>query len=275
MRRLRELRERVTGFEPKVATPLSPLPKPSFPKPKLRLEVEDLSHPGTQVFFANSDTLTALSKAVEAVLSILYDRTSFKDRVPPIRSITLYLLPMGGVAYTNGLDIDDDHKKITLSLEYIHSVSKRPKQPEQLGAEIQGVLVHEMVHCWQWNGLGTAPGGLIEGIADFVRLKAGFSPAHWKKETGGREWDAGYQVTGYFLEWIDSKFGEGSIRRLNLALQKKKYEESKFWNDLFGREVEDLWKEYSSSLKRETEREEQEEKAESNPSSNRQEGSDL
>lgn len=36
-----------------------------------------------------------------------------------------------------------------------------------------GVCVHEMVHCWQWNAKGTCPGGLIEGIADYVRLRSG------------------------------------------------------------------------------------------------------
>lgn len=43
-------------------------------------------------------------------------------------------------------------------------------------------MVHEMVHCWQRNAHGTAPGGLIEGIADWVRLKAGLVPPHWKRE---------------------------------------------------------------------------------------------
>ena len=31
--------------------------------------------------------------------------------------------------------------------------------------EIQGVLTHEMVHCFQYNAKETCPGGLIEGIA--------------------------------------------------------------------------------------------------------------
>ena len=96
---------------------------------------------------------------------------------------------MGGVAYTTGSDNDDNDKKIYFSLHYIHDVEKRLRQPGQPAAEIHGVIVHEMVHCWQWNGLGTAPGGLIEGIADFVRLKAGLAPLHWRR--GGGKWDAG------------------------------------------------------------------------------------
>ena len=47
----------------------------------------------------------------------------------------------------------------------------------------------DKVHCWQYNGKQTCPGGLIEGIADFVRLRDGLSPPHWEK--GGEHWDEG------------------------------------------------------------------------------------
>ena len=46
------------------------------------------------------------------------------------------------------------------------------------------------VHVWQYNGNNTAPGGLIEGIADWVRLKDGFIPPHWSR--GGDSWDDGF-----------------------------------------------------------------------------------
>ena len=158
---------------------------------------------------------------------------------------------MGGVAYTTGSDIDDDHKEIHFSLNYIKDIASERQQQE-----IQGVLVHEMVHCWQWNGLGTSPGGLIEGIADFVRLKAGLSPPHWKKEAGG-EWDAGYQHTGYFLEWIEENFGEGSVRNINASLQKRKYVEEEFWHQLFQKNVAELWAEYSKTLPKPKEEDEE------------------
>lgn len=154
---------------------------------------------------------------------------------------------MGGVAYTMGSDLDGDHKEIHFSLDYINGIpSARQKD------EVQGVLVHEMVHCWQWNAVGTAPGGLIEGIADFVRLKADLSPPHWKKEGGG-QWDAGYQHTGYFLEWIERSYGDGSVRKINHALKDKQYEEDDFWEQLFGKKISLLWKEYEGSLDEEQE----------------------
>ena len=152
---------------------------------------------------------------------------------------------MSGVAYTTGSSLDDDHKEIHFSLEYINQVPSDPSDRQR--DEIQGVLVHEMVHCWQWNAMGTAPGGLIEGIADFVRLKAGLSPPHWNKECDG-DWDAGYQHTGYFLEWLEDLHGEGTVRKINEGLREKRYVEDEFWNKLFGKSVCDLWDQYSKTF---------------------------
>ncbi|KAL6719871.1 hypothetical protein ACLMJK_001792 [Lecanora helva] len=221
-----------------------PRPRPTFPKPKLRLKVQDLGHHGTEVFFANINPTTVLSKAVETVLSLLYGSSRTNKHIPCTRSITLNLCSMDGVADTGGSELNDNDKTIRFSLNYIDNICKDP------GAEIQGVLVHEVVHCWQWNGLDSAPGGLIEGIADFVRMKAGLSPGHWKKEAG-EKWDAGYQTTGYFLEWIESKFGTGSVIKINQALQDEKYQEKSFWHGLFGADVTDLWERYSKSLEEE------------------------
>ena len=63
---------------------------------------------------------------------------------------------MRGVAYTTG---DHHNKEIHFSLDYIKDSANRSRD------EILGVLVHEVVHCYQYNAKGTCPGGLIEGIA--------------------------------------------------------------------------------------------------------------
>lgn len=230
-----------------------PHPKPTFPTPKLRLKIQDLNHPGAHVFTSNSNISTALSAAVESVLAILY-RSNVS--IPPTRSVTLILRSMPGVAYTTGSTLDEDHKEIHFSLDYISNISSKRQHDE-----IQGVLVHEMVHCWQWNALGTAPGGLIEGIADYVRLKADLSPPHWRRESGG-DWDAGYQHTGYFLEWLEVKYGEVSVMRINENLRETKYLEKVFWEKLFGKGVKELWKDYSTHMTAEEKTEELEVKEE-------------
>ena len=153
----------------------------SWRVPRLLLKVRDVSHEGAIRYFEATNTHQLLTKAVIGVLSTLYTHGT-----APLtqRSVTLILRRMDGVAYTTGSDLDNDHKEIHISLEYLSRI------PEALiKEEIEGVVRHEMVHCWQYDGQGTAPGGLIEGIADWVRLKAGFCPPHWKR--GGDKWDDG------------------------------------------------------------------------------------
>lgn len=222
-----------------------PHPKPSTPTPKLRLKITELTHDGAQIFFKTTNPVTVLSDAVTTVLQTLYNPVESQKTIPGTRSVTLILRPMDGVAYTQGSDLDNDHKEIHFSLDYIAKCALDTTKRQH--DEIAGVLVHEMVHAWQWNALGTAPGGLIEGIADFVRLRAALSPPHWKKEAGG-DWDAGYQHTAYFLEWIEGRFGDGCVKRINETLRTKKYEEEGFWKGLFGQTVENLWMEYSKEL---------------------------
>lgn len=71
---------------------------------------------------------------------------------------------MNGVAYTRGSELDDDHKEIHLNVNHCETNKQRVEN------EILGVLVHEMVHCFQYNGKGSCPGGLIEGIAGLFRI---------------------------------------------------------------------------------------------------------
>lgn len=107
-----------------------------------------------------------------------------------------------------------------------------------------------MVHCFQGNCEGTAPGGLIEGIADFVRLKAGLSPPHWNRapENRGRTWDEGYQKTAWFLEWLEQKRGLGTVSYMNHIMRRQhKYHEESFWKGIFGVSVDKLWSEYKET----------------------------
>ncbi|KAF2245539.1 plant basic secretory protein, partial [Trematosphaeria pertusa] len=210
-------------------------------KPLLRLELRDLSSDGSRAFLRLLHASTALEDAVDAVLRLLY--TGLETHcIPPTRSITLVLRSMPGVAYTTGLDIDDDHKEIHFSTDYINHVPDTRKKEE-----MQGVIVHEMVHCWQHNARGTAPGGLIEGIADWVRLKAGYAPPHWKRRSDCN-WDAGYERTGYFLEWLEEEHGADIVRKINEGLRGCEYDSDAFWGSCCGKKIDELWKEYKASL---------------------------
>lgn len=232
------------------ATDSRPAPKDlwlsAFAPPKLRLEVRDLGHAGSKIFLKSVVPSTALEFAVQKVLERLYHSPNFPHTtMPGTRSVTLIIRSMEGVAYTTGSDLDGDHKEIHFSAEYINGIAADRKADE-----ILGVLTHEMVHCYQYNGRGACPGGLIEGIADWVRLMCNLGPPHWKREWDEkRKWDAGYQHTAYFLEYIESRYGEGTIRKLNEKLRTDRYEEKRFWTELLGRPVEQVWQDYGEVLK--------------------------
>jgi hypothetical protein len=116
---------------------------PTFPLPKLRLEIRDLNHAGSEAFLGAVIASKALSTSVKSVLQLLYHSPdSPTTTVPPTRSVTLILRSMDGVAYTTGSDLDSDHKEIHFSLDYIHRAIPSSRKTH----EIMGVLTHEMVH---------------------------------------------------------------------------------------------------------------------------------
>ncbi|KAL4915544.1 hypothetical protein BDW62DRAFT_188414 [Aspergillus aurantiobrunneus] len=288
-----------TSEEPSTATN-STAHIPKLPSPKFHLEIHDLRHPASQFFLVSiPDLASTLETALSAIIQNLYTpptpdtatttaaptnttpkrkhRPTFTPSLPPTRSVTVLLRDVGGVAYTTGKELDNDHKEIHISLQYIQHCRTKADPL----AELVGVLTHELVHCYQYaaprasldgkpdDSTPRAPGGLIEGVADFVRLKAGLSPPHWSRPTSAKErpekWDSGYQHTAYFLAWLeDVRIGRGAVGLLNDRLCRVGYVgggDSKgakenggskkgegFWRALYGADIDELWDEYGSWL---------------------------
>ncbi|KAK4847628.1 hypothetical protein QYF36_004118 [Acer negundo] len=171
-----------------------------------------------------------LSSATNFIWRI-FQQTTATDR-KNVQKVSLFIDNMDGVAYTiNG--------EIHVSAKYIGSYSGDVKR------EITGVLYHEMTHIWQWNGNGKAPAGLIEGIADYVRLKANYAPSHWVKPGQGDRWDQGYDVTARFLDYCNS-LRNGFVAELNKKMRSG-YSGS-YFVDLLGKNVDQLWKEYKAKF---------------------------
>ncbi|KAF7811033.1 plant basic secretory protein (BSP) family protein [Senna tora] len=147
-----------------------------------------------------------------------------------VQKVSLFVEDKDGVAYTT-------NNEIHLSSRYVGSYTG------DLRREVSGVLYHEMTHVWQWDGNGQANGGLIEGIADFVRLKAGYAPSHWVKPGQGDKWDQGYDVTAYFLDYCNS-LRNGFVAELNKKMRSG-YSDH-YFVDLLGKSVDQLWKDYKA-----------------------------
>lgn len=95
----------VQGASPAIST--LPIRKHKFDTPKLRLQLNDLVHEGSSIFLSNIKGGEDFETQVQNVLNLLYTPDSHR---PGTRSVTLILREMDGVAYTTGIDLDDNHK---------------------------------------------------------------------------------------------------------------------------------------------------------------------
>ncbi|KAL6641238.1 hypothetical protein ACP70R_019419 [Stipagrostis hirtigluma subsp. patula] len=204
---------------------------------------------GAVMFSAtNAASSTAGGRRFDQAVGVAYARRvlsdasafcwkTFNQRNPgnckPVGAVTLAVEDMGGVAFTSA-------NGIHLSAQYVGGYSGDVKN------EVTGVLFHEVTHVWQWNGQGRANGGLIEGIADFVRLKAGYAPAHWVKAGEGDKWDHGYDVTARFLDYCNS-LKPGFVAQLN-AKMKGGYSDD-FFAQILGKSVQQLWQDYKAKYR--------------------------
>ncbi|KAK6537563.1 hypothetical protein TWF694_011745 [Orbilia ellipsospora] len=213
--------------------------KTGYHIPRLRLRFNDVGSKGAEVILGSRLNLhDVLVDAVSGVLTELYTAENCPNTV---RSVTLIIRGMDGVAYTTGSDLDSDHKEIHFSEQYIAGVHERSNGKDDR-QEILGVIRHEMVHCFQYNARGTANGGLIEGIADWVRHKGGFIPAHWHAGSGDA-WDNGYERTAYFLLWLEEQYGPETVPRINGWMKNKHYSDDLFV-ELFGEKPDVLFRKY-------------------------------
>lgn len=131
------------------------------------------------------------------------------------------------------------NNRIHVSANYIAGYNGDVKR------EFTGVLYHEMVHIWQWNGNGAAPGWLIEGFADYIRLKAGYIPRHWVAPGGGTSWEEGYDKTARFMDYLEGR-RSGFVSELNRRLRNGYSPD--YFVQLQGKAVDELWAEYKAAF---------------------------
>ncbi|XP_010253341.1 PREDICTED: uncharacterized protein LOC104594644 [Nelumbo nucifera] len=173
-------------------------------------------------------SVRAMSSATKFIWKT-FEETSKADR-KDIEKVTL-IVEVTDVALAYAID-----GAIHLSEDFI------AKYDGDLKTMFIGIIYHEMTHLWQWYGEG-APGGLIEGIADYVRYVAGYPAPDWAKPGQGDKWDEGYSVTARFLEYCNS-LSDGFVAKLN-AKMKNGYSDHLFV-ELLGKTVDQLWNDYKS-----------------------------
>ncbi|XP_076892291.1 uncharacterized protein LOC143543984 [Bidens hawaiensis] len=170
----------------------------------------------------------------EFLWATVFQQTDPSDR-KPIDSVEVYIVEFLQGAAANVWDI----YKINVNAANLYDYQGYLKWT------FIAVLYHEMTHCFQWSGEGRAPGGLTEGIADYAKLSAGYAQDGVFAVPGqGDRWDQGYDVAARFLQYCEG-ISPGFVAKLN---KKMRYDyDDKYFEDLTGKPVDQLWKEYKAS----------------------------
>lgn len=210
-------------------------------------------HPGGIVFMEMITDPVKLTRFLsQKVIATLYGSPP-RHRPQYIDSITIILRDMPGVAHVCG---SRRKKQMHVSANHVQSICKRGSS--FLMNEILGIFAHELTHVWQYSeqiavpeaeDAGDslrAPGGLTEGIADYVRLICGYAPLHWKRKRSGA-WDQGYDATAYFLQWIEGTYCPDLVKKINFSIGKSGWNKDCF-RVLTGKEVDTLWEMYCASV---------------------------
>lgn len=248
-----------------------------FPlSPTARLNIEfinkDMLTPGSQLFYqAVPNPGIFFRDLVYAVVDQLYRHDL--NNCPQLKLLKFYLedVESGVPAYVtndrqtlvSALHLNSNYIAKLMHLDKPSSPNLLPssvhKSPSmaQLQHEIAGVLTHELVHIFQYDGAGKAPGGLIEGLADLVRLRCGFIPPHWSPMHQLPErWDHGYEKTAFFLSWFEEFWIRQSNMKpdrplavlLNLRLMAPLESDEDILAELTGISSDEAWETYQERM---------------------------
>jgi hypothetical protein len=146
---------------------------------------------------------------------------------------------MDGVAYTSGTDV----------------VANSVWLKSEIGREAVGSLVHECVHVVQQYDYGSsAPGWLVEGMADYVRWFKYEPQSHgadivWMRHLRNftPRYNASYRVSANFLNWVSEKYDQNLVTELNAAMRDGTYSRDT-WKKLTGKTVQDLGAEWTKDI---------------------------
>jgi hypothetical protein len=117
-----------------------------------------------------------------------------------------------------------------------------------------GMVIHELAHVVQrYPGAKpgfTKPGWLVEGIADYIRL-VHFEPQARRPRINPdkAKYTDAYKTTAGFLEWVEKQYDKALVKKFGAALRQGEFEDG-LWKKHTGRTVDELWKEFTDTLRK-------------------------
>jgi len=114
------------------------------------------------------------------------------------------------------------------------------------------IVTHETMHIVQgYGGRSGMPGWLTEGIADYIRYAFGVDNigGGWSlpKFSEKQSYKNSYRITARFLAWLEYSGHKGIVKKLDQAGRDKAYDNGLIWEKLAGKNIDDLWKDYSQN----------------------------
>ncbi|KAL3614252.1 hypothetical protein CASFOL_042326 [Castilleja foliolosa] len=165
----------------------------------------------------------------------IFQQYNYSDRknVKIIKVFIQQYKDNGDEAFTSG-------DNINVSASYLASY-----RGDDLRRDFTGLLHHEMTHVLQ-SLERNVPEGLIDGVAEYIKLKLSYNQKSFAKRGDGTRWDQGYDITARFLEYCD-ELKPGFVAELN-KMMKFDYSDS-YFEKLTGKSVGLLWGDYKAKYR--------------------------
>jgi hypothetical protein len=190
--------------------------------------------PGGMIFTREiADAVAASQEHSRIICNILYRKP---EEVKNITRQGLTIDTDSGVAFTAG-------NNITFSSDYIAGFANGKARPA-IAFELNGVMVHEGTHIWQYANGG---GWLVEAMADYVRYKSGYDKLS-RRHAGGN-WDQPYTTGGFFIAWIEEKYDPDFGYKVNMGMKNQGFNYANFVKEITGKDVNMVWAEYQAAIK--------------------------
>ncbi|MEP3389837.1 MAG: basic secretory protein-like protein [Reichenbachiella sp.] len=208
---------------------------------------------GSQIFhqvIANPESY--MQQRCLDVAKILYRHSS---EAPRFRQLTFELKNEDFVAYKWG---DGDAIGIAVSTQHLTTIYNQSGGNAQvIKDEIDGILFHEVTHGYNNSPItgGTYDGqspfwAYTEGIADAVRIHAGFHQTRQPDPNNSRKWLGGYTTTGFFLHYISQTFDKNFVYNFN----EKAKSLGQSWSfdaallSIIGQDAQTTWNQYANFI---------------------------
>jgi hypothetical protein len=116
---------------------------------------------------------------------------------------------------------------------------------EDVGSEIRGIICYMIAIMYQIHFDVPDTNWVWQGVANYVRHRAGFFPLDERSKGGS--YRNGYEYSGFFFVWLEQQ-NPGFVYKLNQSFKDGEAWDPQIFETLTGKSLDDLWDEYQTTL---------------------------